>query len=332
MNQSVSQLPRAGDILADQSVLLSDQQIPLEFQKALNKKEFENERLKQELETIKIQNIKTDTAQSNLTLGEMQLRMNGIGSNPQNGFNMYAKTNEFFLQNEARSVDLNEDERMLLNLQAQEVDALRLISQIPIGTDLYRFKMEQYKELSTMRAEAEKIVQEQRLLKLRREFEKQRREEDRKYENEKWVDDQRKGVIATRLRKEVAPIQDNNRYDPVEGFVIHWDYALGIPKRHDSCQIVFGIYINGTEIIPPKLIEPHPCEVDTAVTNRCILGENYALNDIPANSNALVIFEVQILPSKDSTNPRVASYGWSQLDIFDSRRQLRFVLILFCEI
>jgi len=281
MNQSVANF-RGGDVLADQSVLLTDKQIPVEFQKALNQRDFENERLKQELETIKMQNAKTETANPTLTLGEMHLKMNGItGGNPENGFNMYAKTNEFFLQNEARSVDLNEDERMLLNLQAQEVDALRLISQLPIGTELYRFKMEQYKELSTMRAEAEKIVQEQRLLKLRRDFEKNRREEDRKYENEKWVDEQRKGVIATRLRKEIAPVHQENRYDPVEGFVIHWDYALGIPKRHDSCQIVFGIYINGTEVIPPKLIDPHPCEVDTAVTNRCILGENFALNDIP---------------------------------------------------
>lgn len=37
---------------------------------------------------------------------------------------------------------------------------MRVISRIPVGTELYRFKMEQYKELSTMRAEIEKIVQE----------------------------------------------------------------------------------------------------------------------------------------------------------------------------
>jgi hypothetical protein len=33
-----------------------------------------------------------------------------------------------------------------------------MISRIPIGTEIYRFKMEQYKELSTMRAEMEKII------------------------------------------------------------------------------------------------------------------------------------------------------------------------------
>jgi hypothetical protein len=40
---------------------------------------------------------------------------------------------------------------------------MRVLSRIPVGTELYRFKAEQFKELSTMRAEIEKIVQEQRL-------------------------------------------------------------------------------------------------------------------------------------------------------------------------
>ena len=60
-------------------------------------------------------------------------------------------------------MDLTSEERTLMSLIQQEVDALRIVSQIPIGTELYKFKMEQFKELSTTRAEIEKIVQEQRL-------------------------------------------------------------------------------------------------------------------------------------------------------------------------
>ena len=66
----------------------------------------------------------------------------GGGGTP---FDVFAPEREFFLQNEVRSVDLSEEERTLMSLQAQEVDALRLISRIPIGTELYRFKMEQFK-------------------------------------------------------------------------------------------------------------------------------------------------------------------------------------------
>lgn len=53
-----------------------------------------------------------------------------------------------------------------------------------------------------MRAEIEKIVQEQRLQDARRDFEMERREEDRVWDNEKWVDDNRKFIVENRLRKD----------------------------------------------------------------------------------------------------------------------------------
>jgi hypothetical protein len=49
---------------------------------------------------------------------------------------------EFFLQNDVRGTDLTEEERVLMSLSAQEVDAMRVLSRIPVGTELYRFKME----------------------------------------------------------------------------------------------------------------------------------------------------------------------------------------------
>ena len=74
---------------------------------------------------------------------------------------------------------------MLANLAKEEVDQLRILSRIPVGTELYRFKMEQYKELSTVKAEMEKIANEQKLQRARMEFEYERREEDREFDNEK---------------------------------------------------------------------------------------------------------------------------------------------------
>jgi hypothetical protein len=57
-----------------------------------------------------------------------------------------------------KNVDLNEDERTLLHLQMQEADNMRLLARLQPGTELYRFKVEQFKELSTQRAEVEKMV------------------------------------------------------------------------------------------------------------------------------------------------------------------------------
>lgn len=297
--------------------------IPEEIKKLIEAKEEENKRLKEQLELLKMRDEKAETP-GNFALGDINLRLNGLNPNNQNMFNIYQNTKEFFLQNEVRSVDLDDEERVLVSLVAQEADALRMLSQLPVGTELYRFKMEQFKELSTTRAEIEKIVQEQRLQKLRRAFEKKRREEDRKFENERWVDEQRKNILANRLRRDLQTNKVEQKYDPTEGFIIHWDYCLGIPKRNDSCQLVYGIYINGDEVYAPRLIDPHPCEIDTSITNRCIFGESHHIMDIPANSNALLIFEIQIFPNKDNPQPKLVSYGWTQLDLFDARRELRY--------
>jgi hypothetical protein len=45
-----------------------------------------------------------------------------------------------------------------MNVAAQEYDSLRVISKLPVNSELYRYKMDQYKELSTMRAEIEKVL------------------------------------------------------------------------------------------------------------------------------------------------------------------------------
>ena len=47
-----------------------------------------------------------------------------------------------------RCDDLESEEKAMVNLAAQEYDALKILSAIPEHTDLYKFKMEQYKQVS----------------------------------------------------------------------------------------------------------------------------------------------------------------------------------------
>ena len=94
-----------------------------------------------------------------------------------------------FRQNEFRSEDLEVEERAMMNLVQQEFDHLRLISRLPVNSELYRYKMDQYKEISTMRSEIEKVLQEQRLEKLRRDFEKQKYEDERRFNHERWLEE-----------------------------------------------------------------------------------------------------------------------------------------------
>lgn len=55
--------------------------------------------------------------QGNFTLQDMNLKMGGFGG--PSGFDIYSNrgpTGEFFLANEVRSIDLSEEEKVLLSL------------------------------------------------------------------------------------------------------------------------------------------------------------------------------------------------------------------------
>ena len=94
------------------------------------------------------------------------------------------------------------EERALMNVAAQEYDHLRLLSRLPVNSELYRYKMDQYKELSTMRSEIEKVLQEQRLEKIRRDYEKQKYEDERRYNHERWLEEQKREILAAKLRNQ----------------------------------------------------------------------------------------------------------------------------------
>ena len=70
-----------------------------------------------------------------------------------------------------RCDDLESEEKAMVNIAAQEYDALKILSSIPEHTELFQFKLEQYKRLSDGRAKAELLLQEQRLNRLNKNFE-----------------------------------------------------------------------------------------------------------------------------------------------------------------
>lgn len=59
-----------------------------------------------------------------------------------------------------RCDDLESEEKAMVNLTAQEYDGLKMLSSIPEHSDLYKFKMEQYRQISNARVKAEIYLQE----------------------------------------------------------------------------------------------------------------------------------------------------------------------------
>ena len=59
-----------------------------------------------------------------------------------------------------RCEDLESEEKAIVHLTAQEYDSIKVLSAIPEHTDLFKFKMEQYKQVSNARVKAEIFLQE----------------------------------------------------------------------------------------------------------------------------------------------------------------------------
>ncbi|EGR31823.1 hypothetical protein IMG5_101270 [Ichthyophthirius multifiliis] len=321
----------------DKMIQQKIQQIQLTKNKINEQKQKQNQYFNQNINQIQNQEYKTNQIQQQQQQIQQQQQQYQQQQqqqnydkqpNSENPFSIFTIKNEFFLHNEVRSVDLDKEERTIMNISQQEIDDLRVLSRIPVGTELYRFKMEQYKQLSTTRAEIEKIVQEQRLAKMRRKFELERKYMDRKFDNQRWIDDQRRWILASKIRNEQENTDEVNipkDYDTNQGFLVHWDYILGLPRRISLSQIVFGIYTKNQTIFQPKLVDPHDTEIESAQTVRCIIGDQNQIFDIPADPETLIIMEVQIPQSKNLQDNigRTDTFGWTQVDLFDYKRTLK---------
>ena len=118
-------------------------------------------------------------------------------------------------QNETRSEDQDAEEKAMTNLAAQEYDALRVLQTIPEHTELYKFKLEQYKKLSEARARAELVLQEQRIKRVRKNFELQTKDYERKLQQEMWVEQQRRLLMKQKMGNSLDLTADKLLEEPV---------------------------------------------------------------------------------------------------------------------
>lgn len=97
-----------------------------------------------------------------------------------------------FAQNDERAKDLDEEERALMNLQAQEYDSLMLLSKLNPESDLYKHKYKQFLEMSEWRTKAERALQEQRLVKIKESYGFQKIQVEKKLEEDRLLEGARR--------------------------------------------------------------------------------------------------------------------------------------------
>lgn len=237
----------------------------------------------------------------NKTMTNMQLRMGGL--NPRS----IAK---------ADSHASSEEELALIALSTQEKEAVIALGQIPANSEIYHYKLAQIKQMSLLKRELEKIVQEQRLARMWK---------DHQSTPAATEEQKMKRDIAQRLKNSVFNYKNNTNYDPNVGFLVDFEWVGGLPKKIEYVEIIYGVYSRGEVMAMPKMIEAHKTDMDTVNTSKCIFGEQNHIYDVPARMDALLIFEFQVHYSTGfSSGERVETYGWTQVDLFDMQKNLKY--------
>ena len=253
------------------------------------------------------------------------------------------------IQNAQRNPDLNDFERALTFVEAQEHDSIRLMMKVPVGTDLYRFKAEQFKETSTTRGEIEKLVYEQMLKSMKKGFDIESKEAERRSENLMWDDEQRKNIIAAYIRRQlgtgitmeynspyipedesedvkvevVRKPEKKKTYDPTEGFIVHWDYCLGLPQhqRHSAFEYQIVCQSDNVRDLEQSADIGNNVE-DGESTCRVVFGQKNRIKGVPINPEMLMIWKVYMI-ANEGDREQMIEIGWTQIDLWTLARKLK---------
>ena len=242
-----------------------------------------------------------------------------------------------FKQNIDRPEDLETEERAIMNMYAKDFDDLKVLNMLTNNNELYQHKLNQYKEVSHTRFQAEKMLQEQRLDRLRYHNAAQNYEEERAMEVEKWMDDEEKNLIANKLKDRLnqpktpdyvpttapkpriptRPTRLEEDYDPEVGFGFHIDYISNISKGVcNQIKAAYAVFTAGEMVIGNKHMGPVLVTPDTySVTHeKAQFSMKHNLKLIEAEKNTNLIVEVQIPDRKDPN--RFKALGWSLMNLF----------------
>ncbi|XP_069798466.1 coiled-coil domain-containing protein 17 [Narcine bancroftii] len=122
-------------------------------------------------------------------------------------------------------------------------------------------------------------------------------------------------------------------YDPVTGFVVFYDFLLGLDPSFRLIRLVTGLYNNGQEMGKPSALPPVCCEMGSGPYHISeelkggfgILSARQPVPRVrPARGISLVI-EFQGAGGFDPYGQeilRLVSRGWAKMDIFDNHNQV----------
>lgn len=283
-----------------------------------------NKGLEQELKRLK--EMKTPKQQIRIITPAAKTRQD---TPVKKDINLPEPTGTIFAQNEDRTDDLEEEEKALLNLAAQEYDSLQMLAKLDPESDLYKYKLQQYKEMSAYRADVEKALQKQRLEKISFDLDFKKKQMSGIMAPELneigAIEKQKKEALLASLRKQYsAQAQDqaiiSPVYDQTLGFNIGIDFAYNLPPELSKLQVVYGIFSPSMTIMEPLQAGPVPAKPEkNRPSSTCMMNYSKNVKFIPANPDLQMIIEVQGVDQ----NGAAFNIGWSFINLFDVINRLK---------
>ena len=224
------------------------------------------------------------------------------------------------------SNDLSPEEKMVAQMNAQEHDMIRLLTQLDKNGEMYQHKLNQYKQMSKNRVQMEKLIHKQRIDRLC----KKDGIDDAEHLNRIKEEEKRKANLAQiEAQATNRAVKESVSMHKFESFRIYWDFLTGLPISVKNIDIAFSIELNNKyqEIFAISRTE---CENDkfNPSTNSCEILKISDLNEIIASPELRLAIEIRTMDDKGECE----LIGWSRMDIYNYMNQLingLFVLYIF---
>ena len=108
------------------------------------------------------------------------------------------------------------------------------------------------------------------------------------------------------------------------GFLLDFEYIIGLPKKIDQIEFIYGVYARGEALISGKKVDAHDCISESAYSSKCLINEKEIIYDIPSKFDTLLIIEIQVHSNLGYTREeKIETLGWTMIDLFDLQKNLR---------
>ncbi|XP_075177287.1 coiled-coil domain-containing protein 17 [Anomaloglossus baeobatrachus] len=122
-------------------------------------------------------------------------------------------------------------------------------------------------------------------------------------------------------------------YDPVAGFVIFYDFILGLEPAFQKVRLMSGLYSNGHRMGQPSTLPDALCEVWTASHhlannprgNIAMIRAKQPIPRVRPSSSISLVVEFLVAGGFNTYGQEVqhfSSSGWTKLDLFDQHNQV----------